>query len=165
MDNVYFKPCALSQVFRRCSWRFHANSKSASWFLCNRLDRPLKATWRPAVSRSFNVEDVWTSGQRRLDARSSFSNFYTELDFNRHLFRKFLQDVWTTWQHVWTLPSVPEYYGFPLRKRKGVTVKTVRTLGQPVRTWTCYGKNRAILERRSQKTVRMRLTSVRTPTC
>jgi hypothetical protein len=40
-----------------------------------------------------------------------------------------------------------------------------RTLSQAVRTWSYYGKNCAILERRLQKTVRTRLTSVRTPTC
>jgi hypothetical protein len=37
-----------------------------------------------------------------------------ELDVKCHLFGNFLQDVWT-------LPSVPEYFGFPLRTRKGVT--------------------------------------------
>jgi hypothetical protein len=53
-----------------------------SRFLCNRLDKPLKASGRPALSRSFSVEDVRTSGQHHLDVRSSFSNFYTELDFS-----------------------------------------------------------------------------------
>lgn len=165
MNSVYFKSCALSQVSRRCSWRFHANSKSISRFLCNRPNGPLKASGRPIVSRSFSVEVVWTSGQYHPDTRSSFSNFYKELDFSRHLFGKFLQDIRTMWQHIRTLPSVPKYSEFPLRTRKGVIVKTVRTLSEAVRTWTCYGKNRAILERRSQKTVRTRLTSVRTPTC
>jgi hypothetical protein len=107
MNSVYFKPCALSQVSRRCSWRFHANFKSASRFLCNRPARPLKAFELLAVSTNFSVEDVWTSRKHRPDSRSSFSNFYTELDFSRHLFGKFLQDVWMTWQHVQTLPSVP----------------------------------------------------------
>jgi hypothetical protein len=55
-----------------------------SWFLYNRLDGPLKASGSPAVSRNFSVEDVRTSEQHLPDARSSFSNFYTELDFNRH---------------------------------------------------------------------------------
>jgi len=84
MDSVYFKPCALTQVSRRCSWRFYANSKSTSRFLCNRLDEPLKASGRPVMSRSFNVEDFRMSGQHHLDARSSFSNFYSELHFSRH---------------------------------------------------------------------------------
>jgi hypothetical protein len=39
------------------------------------------------VSRSFSVEDVQTPEQHLPDARSSFSNFYTELDFSRHCLR------------------------------------------------------------------------------
>jgi len=162
MDCDYFKPCVLSQVSRRCSWIFQTNSKSTSRFLWNRPNMPLKASRRPAVSRNFSDEDVWTSGQHHPDARSSFSNFYTKLDFIRHLFGKFLQDVRTTWLQVLKLPSIPKYYGFPLRMQKGVTVKTVRTLGQAVQTWSCFRKNCAILERRSQKTIRKRLSSVRT---
>jgi hypothetical protein len=54
-------------------------------FLCNRPNEPLKTSGCPAVSRSFSVEDVRMSEQHRPDARSSFSNFYTELDFSsRH---------------------------------------------------------------------------------
>jgi hypothetical protein len=66
-----------------------------------------------------------------------------------------------TWQHVRTLPSIPKYSGFPLRTPKGVLVKTVWTLGQAIRMWSYYEKNRSILERRSQKTDQTRLTSVR----
>jgi hypothetical protein len=122
-------------------------SSQINQFRCNLLDGPLKASGRLVVSRIFSVEGVRTSGQHHPDARSSFSNFYTELDFSRHLFQKFLQDVRMTWQHVRALPSVPEYSRFPLRTWKGVIVKTVQRLGQAVWTWTCYGKNRAILER------------------
>jgi hypothetical protein len=147
MDSVYFKPYALSQVSRRCSRRFHSKSKSPSRFLCNRPDRPLKVSECPTVSRSFSIKDVRTLGQYRPEVRSSFSNFYSELNFSRHLFGKFVQDVRKTWQLVWTLSSIPEYSGFPLRARKGVTVKTVRTLSQAVQTWSCFGKNRAITER------------------
>jgi hypothetical protein len=140
--------------------KIHANSKSTSQFLCNCLDRPLKASRQPAVSRSFSIENVRTSGQHLLDARSSFSNFYSELDLSRHLFGKFLQDVRTTWQLVWTISSIPKYFRFPLRMRKGVTVKTIQALGQAVWTWSCFGKNHAILERRSQKTIQTRLSFV-----
>jgi hypothetical protein len=122
----------------------------------------LKASGRPAVSSSFSVEDVWTSAKHHPDARSSFSNFYSELDFSRHLFGKFLQDVRTTRQLVQTISSIPKYSKFPFWARKGVIAKTVRTLGQAVRTWSCFGKNCAILERRSQKTVWTRLSSVGT---
>jgi hypothetical protein len=54
-------------------------------FLCIRPDKPLKASGRPAMSRSFIIEDARTLEQHRQDARSSFSNFYAELDFSsRH---------------------------------------------------------------------------------
>jgi hypothetical protein len=36
-----------------------------NWLLCNHPDGPLKASGLPAVSRSFNVEDVGTSEQHR----------------------------------------------------------------------------------------------------
>jgi hypothetical protein len=57
-------------------------SSQNSRFLCNRPDGPLKVSGCLAVSRSFSVEDVRTSEQHHPDARSSFSNFYTELDFS-----------------------------------------------------------------------------------
>jgi hypothetical protein len=63
-----------------------------------------------------------------------------------------------TWQHVQTLSSIPEYFGSLLRMRKGVTALTIRTLGQAVQTRSCFGKNIAILERRSQKTVLKQLS-------
>jgi hypothetical protein len=58
-------------------------------FLCNRPDRPLKASGRPSISRSFSVEDVRTSEQHRPDARLSLSDFYMELDFSRHYLGSF----------------------------------------------------------------------------
>jgi hypothetical protein len=73
--------------------------------------------------------------------------------FQTTLFGKVLPDVQTTWQHVRTLHSVPEYSRSLLWMRKGVTTLIVRTLGQAVRMRSCFGKNIAILERRLQKTV------------
>jgi hypothetical protein len=61
------------------------------------------------------------------------------------------------------MSSIPEYSRFPLRARKGDTVKTVRTLGQAVWTWTCYGKNCTILEKRLQLTNWTLGQAVRTP--
>jgi hypothetical protein len=58
-------------------------------FLCNCLDRPLKASGHPAVSKSFNFEDVRMSDQHHSDARSSFSNFYMKLDFSLHYLDSF----------------------------------------------------------------------------
>jgi len=115
---------------------------------------------RPDALQCLEALASKTSG--RQDARSSFSNFYSELGFSQHLFGKFLQDVRTTWQLVRMLPSILEYFEFSLQAWKGVTAKTVRKLGQAVWTWTYYGKNCAILERQSQKTVRTRLSSIRT---
>jgi len=45
---------------------------------------PVQPSGRPAVSRSFSIEDVQTSEQHHLDTRSSFFNFYMKLDFSRH---------------------------------------------------------------------------------
>jgi hypothetical protein len=129
-------------------------------FLCNSLEGPLKAFGRPSVSKSFSVEDVRTSEQHCPDARSSFSNFYTELDFSRY----YLGSFYKMSERCGNISSIPEYFEFPLRMQKGVTVKTVHMLGQDVGTWSYYGKNHAILERRSQKTVRKRLTFILMPT-
>jgi hypothetical protein len=52
-----------------------------SRFLCIRPDWPLKASGRPTVSRSFSVAVVRTIELHHSDARSSYSEFDTELDF------------------------------------------------------------------------------------
>jgi hypothetical protein len=111
-------------------------------FLCKRSDVPLKASRRPSVARSFSVEDVRTSEQHCPDARSSFSNFYTELDFSRHYLGSFCK---TSGRYL----AFQNISGFLFRTQKGVTVKTIQTLGQAIQTWSYYGKNHAILERRS----------------
>jgi hypothetical protein len=78
--NVYFKPCLkFLENVHEDSMRI---PRQLNWFLCNRSDGPLKASGCPTMSRSFSVEDVRKSGQHRPDDRSSFSNFYTELDFS-----------------------------------------------------------------------------------
>jgi hypothetical protein len=51
-----------------------------SWFLCNCPDGPLKASRRPVVSRSFSIAAIRTIKLHRSDARSSYSEFDTELD-------------------------------------------------------------------------------------
>jgi hypothetical protein len=60
-----------------------------SRFLCNRPDGSLKGSGRPSVSKSFSVADVRTTEQHRPDARSSYSEFDTELDFSRHYLGSF----------------------------------------------------------------------------
>jgi hypothetical protein len=59
-------------------------SSQNSQFLCNHSDGPLKASGRPVVSRSFSVAVVQMTELHRPDARSSYSEFDTELDFRRH---------------------------------------------------------------------------------
>jgi hypothetical protein len=135
-----------------------------SWFLCNRPNGPLKSSRRPAMSRSFSVEDARTLELHRPDVRSSLSNFYTELDFSRHYLRSFCKTSGRRGSTSRRYPVFQNILGFLYGRGKEWQWRTVRTLGQAVRTWSCYGKNRAILVRQSQKTVRMRLTSVRTPT-
>jgi hypothetical protein len=49
-DNVQIKACDWSKASRRCPWRFIVNFKPNQLFQCNRLDEPLKASGRPAVS-------------------------------------------------------------------------------------------------------------------
>jgi hypothetical protein len=135
----HFIPCVGHKVLEDVHEDSMQFPNHNSRFLCNRQDGPLKALEHPSVSRSFSIAAVRTTEQHSPDTRSSYSKFDTELDFS-------------------LLPSVLEYSGFPLRTQKGVTVKTVRTLGQAVRTWSCFGKNCAIQERRSQKTVRRRVS-------
>jgi len=60
-----------------------------SRFLCNSPDEPLKVSGLPSVSRSFSIEDIRTSGQHRPDDWSSFSNYYTVLDFSQHYLGSF----------------------------------------------------------------------------
>jgi hypothetical protein len=63
--------------------------RQKSHFLCNRSNEPLKASGYPTVPRSFSIEDVRTSGKHHPNARSSFSNFYTKLNFNQHYLGSF----------------------------------------------------------------------------
>jgi hypothetical protein len=92
------------------------------------------------------VEDVWMSEQHRPDDRSRFSNFYTELYFrSRHCLGSFCKTFGrrgntSGWcQHF-------RIFWISVRMQKAVIGKTVRMLGQAVQTYTCYGKNYAILE-------------------
>jgi hypothetical protein len=114
-------------------------------FLCNRPNKPLKVSGRRQCLADW-VEDIQTSEQHRPDARSSFSNFYTELDFkNWH----YLEGSASRPDEVATCPNASQHFRIfqcSVRTRKGVIVKTVQTLRQAIRTYTCYGKNCAFLE-------------------
>jgi len=121
-------------------------SSQNSRFLCNRSNEHLKVSERPAVSRSLSVDDFRTSEQHRPDVRSSFSNFYTELDFSWHCLGSFYKTFGRRGLNVGTLSSISKYFGHPFWAQKGVTAKTIRTLGQAVWTWTYYEKNCTILK-------------------
>jgi len=81
-----------------------------SRFLCNRPNVPLKESGGPAVSRSFSVEDVRTLGQHHPDDRSSFSNFYTELDFSWHYLGSFCK---TSGRRGNTSGHCPAFHNIP----------------------------------------------------
>jgi hypothetical protein len=87
----HFMPC-VGQKFledvHEDSMQFPSQN---SRFLCNRPDGPLKAFGCPAVSRSLSIAAVWTTELQRPDARSSYSEFDTELDFRRQYLGRFCQ--------------------------------------------------------------------------
>jgi len=117
-----------------------------SRFQCNRPDRPLKASGRPSVSRSFSVEDVRTSGQHHLDARSSFSNFYTELDFSWHYLESFCNTSGRCGNTSGRCPAFQNIPGF-LYKRENEFQR--RPFGRSAKTFGCgldMGRNCANLE-------------------
>jgi hypothetical protein len=89
--------------------------------LCNRSDWHLKASGRPTVSRSFSVEDVRTSEQQPSDARSSFSNFYTELDFSsRHCLGSFCKTSGRRGNTSGRCPAFQNILGFLYERRKEI---------------------------------------------
>jgi hypothetical protein len=67
-------------------------------FLCSRPDEPLKASRRPVVSRSFSVEDVWTSEQhvRTLgQATTSFTRSWISVGTAWEVYTRCPEDVAT----------------------------------------------------------------------
>jgi hypothetical protein len=120
-------------------------------FLCNRPNEPLKVSRHPAVSRSFSVEDVQTSEQHRPDARSSFSNFYTELDFSsRHCLGSFCKKSGRRGNTSGRRPAFQNTLDFHSNAEKSYS-EDHPTLGQAVWTYTCYEKICAILEGGSRR--------------
>jgi hypothetical protein len=129
-----------------------------SWFLCNRLDEPLKASRHPTVSRSF-------SRCTCPDARSSYSEFYTDLDFRRHYLGRLCQtsgrcgnmsEHYPVFQNILSL-----LYGCGKEWQRWASGRLVKLSGcGPV-----LGRIEAILERRSQKSVRMQLSDRLDATC
>jgi hypothetical protein len=87
----HFMPCVghkFLEDVREDSVQF---SSQNSGFLCNHPDGPLKASGCPAFSRSFSVATVWTTELHLPDARSSYSEFNTMLDFKQYYLGRFCQ--------------------------------------------------------------------------
>jgi len=124
-----------------------------SRFLCNHPDGPLKASGCPAVSRSFNVEDVRTSKQHRPDARSNFSNFYMKLDFSsRHYLWSFCKTSGRRGNMSERCPAFQNILDFC----SNVEMSYSEDRPDVYLLW----KDLRYSGRRLQKTVRTRLTSV-----
>jgi hypothetical protein len=114
----------------------------------------LKGSRRPAVSRSFRVEDVRTSEQHRPEARSSFSNFYTELDFSsRHCLGSFYKTFGRCGNTFERCPAFQNILDF----RSNVEKSYSEDRPDLYLLW----KDLHYSGRWSQKTVQTRLTSVR----
>jgi hypothetical protein len=122
----------------------------------------LKASERPAVSRSFSIEDVWTSEQHRPDARSSFSNFFTELDFSsRHYLGSFCKKSGRrgdTYGRCPAVQNIPDFRSNAERRYSEDHLDSRPSRPEVYLLW----KDLCFFGRLSQKTVRTRLTSVRT---
>jgi hypothetical protein len=143
-------PCVWSQVSKKMSMKIPYNfSRQNNRFLCNRPDRSLKASGRPAVSRSFSVEErpdirATPSGRQSNTARNlgqaspnSTQSWISEVDTIWKVYARHPDDVATRPNAV---SSISEYFGLPFRTRKGFMAKTVLTLGQAVWTWTLLWK-------------------------
>jgi hypothetical protein len=116
----------------------------------------------PAVFRSFSVEDVRTLEQHRPDERSSFSNFYMELDFSsRHCLGSFDK---TSGRRGNTSGCCPAFQNIPdFRSNAERRYSEDRLDARPSRSDVyLLWKDLRYSGRRSQKTVRTRLTSIRT---
>jgi hypothetical protein len=116
-DNDQIKESNWSQASRRCSWRVLAKIQDKTAGFCATVWTSL---WRgPDTPQCLtdNDEDVRTSDEHCPDARSIMVQhgvWFQKLT----LFWKSLQAVRTTWQHVWTMSSISEYFRVPFERGK-----------------------------------------------
>jgi hypothetical protein len=158
MNSVSFHALCMVDVHED-SMQFPSQN---SRFLCNCSNEPLKVSGWPAVSRSFSDEDVRMSEQHRPDARSSFSNFYTGLDFNsRHCLGsccKTSRRCGNTSRHCPAFQNILDFRSNAERSYSEDCLEARPSCSDVYFLW----KDSRYSGSRSQKTVRMRLTSVRT---
>jgi hypothetical protein len=137
----HFMPCVWSQVSKKMSMKIPCNFQSQNIrFLCNHPDQPLKASGRPTVSRSFSVEDVQTSRQHRLNARSSLSNFYTELDFSQHCLGSFCKTSGRLGNTSRQCPAFQNIPGFLYQRGKEIQRRLSRRSAKPSRCGPVMGR-------------------------
>jgi hypothetical protein len=132
-------PCVWSQVSKKKCMKIPYNFQDRKIGYCATVWASL---WRhPDAPQCLAdwIEDVQMSEQHRPNARLSVSNFYMELNFkNRHCWEGSASRL----DDMATRPDAVQHFRIfqcSVRTPKGVIAKTVRT-------YTCYGKNYAILE-------------------
>jgi len=115
-------------------------------FLCNRSDEPLKVSGRPTVPISFELKKF---GCQRNTIRTLGQAF----PISTQIWISKVDIVWegsiSRPHDAATRPDAVQHfiiYQRSVRMWKRVIAKTVRMLGQAIQTYTCYGKNCAILE-------------------
>jgi hypothetical protein len=85
-----------------------AKSKTEQQVPVQPSGRAFEGVWTPRSISQINIEDVQTSAQHRLNAKSI--SIQQGVGFHKlTLFGKSLQAVQTTWQHVRTMSSISEY--------------------------------------------------------
>jgi hypothetical protein len=146
MDSVYFKTCDWSQVSRRCPWRFHAVSKSKQPIPVQPFVRAFEGVRK---ARSVQQIELKTSRRQSNTVQTLGQAFSIST-------RSWISEVDTVWKvfarcldYVATRPDTVQHFRIfqcSVRTQKWVLAKTVQTLGQAVRTYTCYGKIWAILK-------------------
>jgi hypothetical protein len=140
-------PCVWSQVSKKMSMKIPCNFqvkktgscatiRTSLWRRPDTLQCP-EALALKTSGRQSNT--VWTLGQASLIST-----------------RSWILVVNTVWEVSASCPDdvathsdavqLFKIFWTSVRTRKGVIAKTVRTLYQAIRTYTCYGKNCAILE-------------------
>jgi len=87
----HFMPCVGHKFLEDVREDSIQLSSQNNRFLCNRPNDPLNASWCLTMFRSFSVAAVRTTELHHSDARSSYSEFDTELDFRQHYLGRFCQ--------------------------------------------------------------------------